>query len=56
MGPGLFTTHITGTVVVAFGVFSKVGPLLAVPVFVDVLGVAIRTDFTLPTFIPHLST
>src|SRR5919201_4255835 len=41
---GLFSAHITGNVVVAAvhyvtGGFSEVGPLLAVPVFVAVLGV-----------------
>ena len=41
---GLFTAHITGNVVVVAahyvtGGFSEVGPLLAVPVFVAVLGV-----------------
>src|SRR5919204_5680699 len=41
---GLFTAHITGNVVVlaahyVTGGFSEVGPLLAVPVFVAVLGV-----------------
>jgi uncharacterized membrane protein YoaK (UPF0700 family) len=41
---GLFTAHITGNVVVLAthyitGDFSEVGPLLAVPVFVAVLGV-----------------
>src|SRR5436853_3844975 len=41
---GLFTAHITGNVVVAAahyvtGGFSEVGPLLAIPVFVAVLGV-----------------
>jgi uncharacterized membrane protein YoaK (UPF0700 family) len=41
---GLFTAHITGNVVVAAahyvtGGFSEIGPLLAVPVFVAVLGV-----------------
>ena len=40
---GLFTAHITGNVVVAAvhyltGGFSKVGPLVALPVFVGVLG------------------
>src|SRR5712664_1824157 len=40
---GLFTAHITGNVVVlaahyVTGGFSEVGPLLAVPVFVTVLG------------------
>lgn len=42
---GLFTAHITGNVVVVAahyvtGGFSEVGPLLAVPIFVAVLGVA----------------
>ena len=41
---GLFTAHITGNVVVlaahyVTGCFSEAGPLLAVPVFVLVLGV-----------------
>src|SRR4051794_34968801 len=41
---GLFTAHITGNVVIVAahyvtGRFSEVGPLLAVPVFVAVLGV-----------------
>jgi uncharacterized membrane protein YoaK (UPF0700 family) len=41
---GLFTAHITGNVVVVAahyvtGAFSEVGPLLAVPVFIVVLGV-----------------
>jgi uncharacterized membrane protein YoaK (UPF0700 family) len=41
---GLFTAHITGNVVIVAahyvsGGFSEVGPLLAVPVFVAVLGV-----------------
>ena len=41
---GLFTAHITGNVVIlaahyVTGGFSEVGPLLAVPVFVAVLGV-----------------
>jgi uncharacterized membrane protein YoaK (UPF0700 family) len=41
---GLFTAHITGNVVVlavhyVTGQFSEVGPLLAVPVFIFVLGV-----------------
>ena len=40
---GLFTAHITGNVVIVAahyvtGGFSEVGPLLAVPVFVAVLG------------------
>src|SRR5436309_8184472 len=40
---GLFSAHITGNVVVlaahyVTGAFSEVGPLLAVPVFVAVLG------------------
>jgi len=39
---GLFTAHITGNVVVAAhyvtGGFGEIGPLLAVPVFVVVLG------------------
>src|SRR5690348_4050499 len=40
---GLFTAHITGNVVVVavhyvIGCFGEVGPLLAVPVFVVVLG------------------
>src|SRR6476661_2716290 len=40
---GLFTAHITGNVVVVaahyvIGGFSEIGPLLAVPVFVAVLG------------------
>src|ERR1700757_2284037 len=40
---GLFTAHITGNVVVVAvhyvaGCFGEVGPLLAVPVFVVVLG------------------
>ena len=40
---GLFTSHITGNVVVvathyATGRFCEIGPLLAVPVFVAVLG------------------
>src|SRR5437868_11860291 len=43
---GLFTAHITGNLVIlaahyATGGFSKVGPLLSVPVFVVVLGVVI---------------
>jgi uncharacterized membrane protein YoaK (UPF0700 family) len=42
---GLFTAHITGNVVVlaahyVTGGFSEVGPLLSVPVFIVVLGVA----------------
>jgi uncharacterized membrane protein YoaK (UPF0700 family) len=41
---GLFTAHITGNVVIVAahyvtGAFSEIGPLLAVPVFVAVLGV-----------------
>ena len=41
---GLFTAHITGNLVViaahyVTGHFSEVGPILAVPVFVAVLGV-----------------
>ena len=40
---GLFTAHITGNVVIVAahyvtGVFSQIGPLLAVPVFMAVLG------------------
>jgi uncharacterized membrane protein YoaK (UPF0700 family) len=43
---GLFTAHITGNLVVVAahyvtGGFSQVGPLLAVPVFVAVLGVVV---------------
>src|SRR5205823_5704026 len=42
---GLFTAHITGNVVILAahyitGGFSEVGPLLSVPVFIAVLGVA----------------
>src|SRR5580704_10820254 len=41
---GLFTAHITGNLVIVAahyvtGGFSEVGPLLAVPVFIVVLGV-----------------
>src|SRR5438445_10304403 len=41
---GLFTAHITGNLVIVAahyvtGGFSQVGPLLAVPVFIAVLGV-----------------
>ena len=41
---GLFTVHITGNVVVVAvhhvtGGFSEVGPLLAIPVFIAVLGI-----------------
>src|SRR6266516_6487055 len=41
---GLFTTHITGNVVIVAahyvtGGFSQIGPLLAVPVFMAVMGV-----------------
>jgi uncharacterized membrane protein YoaK (UPF0700 family) len=43
---GLFTAHITGNVVVAAahyvtGGFGQVGPILAVPVFIAVLGVVV---------------
>ena len=46
---GLFTAHITGNVVVVAahyvtGGFSEVGPLLAVPVFVAVLGMVTRAS------------
>src|SRR5260370_22388038 len=41
---GLFTSHITGNVVIVAvhyvtGGFSQIGPLLAVPVFMAVMGV-----------------
>lgn len=46
---GLFTAHITGNVVVVAvhyvtGAFGEVGPLLAVPVFIAVLGVVTLTS------------
>jgi uncharacterized membrane protein YoaK (UPF0700 family) len=49
---GLFTAHITGNVVVlaahyATGGFSEVGPLLAVPVFIVVLGVVTLASETI---------
>jgi len=49
---GLFTAHITGNVVVlaahyVTGGFSEVGPLLAVPVFIVVLGVVTLASGTI---------
>ncbi|MGC1675720.1 MAG: DUF1275 family protein, partial [Candidatus Acidiferrales bacterium] len=43
---GLFTAHITGNVVILAahyitGGFSRIGPLIAVPVFITVLGIVI---------------
>src|SRR6476620_3566888 len=53
---GLFTAHITGNLVVLLahyitGNFGEVGPMLAVPIFVIVLGVVTLTFIRKPTSI-----
>ena len=53
---GLFTAHITGNLVVLLahyitGNFGEIGPMLAVPIFVIVLGVVTLTFIRKPTSI-----
>ena len=53
---GLFTAHITGNLVVLLahyitGNFGEIGPLLAVPIFIVVLGVVTLTFIRKPTSI-----
>jgi uncharacterized membrane protein YoaK (UPF0700 family) len=53
---GLFTAHITGNLVVLLahyitGNFGEIGPLLAVPIFIIVLGVVTFTFIRKPTSI-----
>src|SRR5437016_1539885 len=57
---GLFTAHITGNVVIVAahyvtGGFSQIGPLLAVPVFMAVLGlVTLASDAIVRTGTPPM--
>src|SRR5438094_8325983 len=59
---GLFTAHITGNVVIVAahyvtGGFSQIGPLLAVPVFMAVLGlVTLASDAIVRTWMSSLRT
>jgi uncharacterized membrane protein YoaK (UPF0700 family) len=53
---GLFTAHITGNLVILLahyitGNFGEIGPLLAVPIFITVLGVVTLTFIRKPTSI-----